>query len=1195
MKKLKLFIAALAVFGGGNFVNAQTDVTSTYLTNAGFDNCTAETSDVAAKTIKNYSSTGWTNAQTGSYTTIAVTAYGSGVKVGSSTTPSTKKDGTTVAGNTLGIIAGWSDNVTIQSNDITLPAGVYTLTVDHYLTSSTDNYGSNSSKFGFVTSGSSYLVTSATFTASTWTTETVTFTLTESTTGKIQIGLTGLNKAGSGAPAVFYDDVKLTYTDPNLAAAQVTLSGYIKKAMALNGVLADATLATAITIAEGELESATTSAACNDASDELSSAITAALSGATAVALTNSNFDTTPNNTLSGSTTTFGGTLSTATSNPDNTKDMSANTGDHGYLYDVAGWTQYSKFNSTAAQGTTSEYGTAMPANGWSTNSTMPPAADMFGGTSGATLHLSAGWNDQARYMQTIENLPSGRYVFYYEVINQYSNTGIASNYTGVSGTSGDFYGTSNSFVYSSLNSLEQGVWKAQAFEFDVAKTANVNFHVGVTTSTNGSGNGAKLWIDNVLVYRIGDVIVTDADATAIIAKVDALNESVYNADDKTALATAKSTFEANKTIDNYNALNEALATAQNSVNVYDIINTAITYVASLTTDATNVTDPMRAKYTNGTYSDETIAADIYVEYQAAELAALAADANATDYTSAIINPSFETGDMTGWAAESRTDTGVKEQSNNTYTTTGVDGSYLFNSWGGSAENNVYQTIKSLPAGTYTLSALVAGFTGEDLVLAANSETTTITVADDKTVGYTANLVFTLNEAADVVIKASNTKSQDGSDASFIKADKFRLFKGDAMTTDYSALDPAIAAAEAKTLGFEEGEYAPYINASTLQTLAAAKAIDRTQPMLSAELDEIISTLTDAWTANTEEVNAVNTALFTTGDVTGTGWTCSVGWSQVKEGVFSTSSGTFTYGELTGFTMPLKADTYYKLKFNHRAWDSANSENGGTVSVLCGEDGLAATQFAGQGTSTSPKSETFYFKTGAAGNYVFTLNASSGRPTFGGVTIVKAVTVDVDEEATEAPTAGSYEIATLKRTLSADYWNTFSVPFDMDIPEGWTVKEFDSAEDNVIIFKDAESIVAGKPYLVKPETTATNPTFEGVTIGESVEAQTMGDGDYKFAAQIYNKSLDITGTIAYLSTDGTIKKLTSGGIKGLRAYFIIPADGNARIAFIDGDQTGINDTVRETTNDNRVYDLQGRQVKAVKKGIYVVNGKKVIK
>ena len=199
------------------------DVTSTYITNAGFDACTAETSDVAAKTIKDYSSNGWTKATSGSYTTIAVTAYGDGKKLATSTTPTTKKDGTTVSGNTLGIIAGWADEVKIQSGDITLPAGIYTLTVDHYLTPvvNKNNYNSSSSRCGFVTASASYLVSSTTFTASTWTTETVTFTLTESTTGKVQIGLKGTNSDGSGAHAVFYDDVTLTYM-PFAEAADYT-------------------------------------------------------------------------------------------------------------------------------------------------------------------------------------------------------------------------------------------------------------------------------------------------------------------------------------------------------------------------------------------------------------------------------------------------------------------------------------------------------------------------------------------------------------------------------------------------------------------------------------------------------------------------------------------------------------------------------------------------------------------------------------------------------------------------------------------------------------------------------------------------------------------------------------------------------------------------------------------------------------
>jgi hypothetical protein len=203
--------------------------------------------------------------------------------------------------------------------------------------------------------------------------------------------------------------------------------------------------------------------------------------------------------------------------------------------------------------------------------------------------------------------------------------------------------------------------------------------------------------------------------------------------------------------------------------------------------------------------------------------------------------------------------------------------------------------------------------------------------------------------------------------------------------------------------------------------------------------------------------------------------------------------------------------------------------------------------------------------------------------------------ITISEDDTAVPTPEAIANVTLTRTLSASYWNTFSVPFDMAIPDGWTVKEFDSATDNVINFKNAESIVAGKPYLVKPTTDVENPFFESVNV-KSTEGSTDGEGDYKFAAQIYNKSLATDGTIAYLATDGSIKKLTSGSIKGLRAYFIIPASGApARLSFGDDETTGISTMHNaQFIMHNELFDLQGRKVTKPAKGLYIKNGKKVV-
>ena len=49
----------------------------------------------------------------------------------------------------------------------------------------------------------------------------------------------------------------------------------------------------------------------------------------------------------------------------------------------------------------------------------------------------------------------------------------------------------------------------------------------------------------------------------------------------------------------------------------------------------------------------------------------------------------------------------------------------------------------------------------------------------------------------------------------------------------------------------------------------------------------------------------------------------------------------------------------------------------------------------------------------------------------------------------------------------------------------------------------------------------------------------------------------------------------------------------AIIGFGDEGTTGIT-TIETTTDSNAIYDLQGRRVTNPAKGIYIVNGKKVI-
>ena len=91
------------------------------------------------------------------------------------------------------------------------------------------------------------------------------------------------------------------------------------------------------------------------------------------------------------------------------------------------------------------------------------------------------------------------------------------------------------------------------------------------------------------------------------------------------------------------------------------------------------------------------------------------------DFTDRIVNPSFETGDITGWKkCDKGGDHDVRSNGDATYTVSNCDGAYLFNSWYSSnghlypaPDQWVEQTVSNLPAGEYRLMALVTSDNGK--------------------------------------------------------------------------------------------------------------------------------------------------------------------------------------------------------------------------------------------------------------------------------------------------------------------------------------------------------------------------------------------------------------------------------------------------------------------------------------------------
>lgn len=258
---------------------------------------------------------------------------------------------------------------------------------------------------------------------------------------------------------------------------------------------------------------------------------------------------------------------------------------------------------------------------------------------------------------------------------------------------------------------------------------------------------------------------------------------------------------------------------------------------------------------------------------------------------------------------------------------------------------------------------------------------------------------------------------------------------------------------------------------------------------------------------------------------------------------------------------------------------------------------------------------------GSAKDVVFT-NTDQARATKIIVTVEvpKAKNYTLDETKKDN-VIETYENAnvTLQRTLSKDYWNTFCVPFALDAEqvtqyfgEGTQLRTYEgNCNNNIVYFATVDNIEAGKPYIMKPgNAVVENPTFEGVSmvatdLDKNGNPQAVGDASTVQMKGIYNQILLNTDKTELFLGDNDlfyypIDDIDARTIGGLRAYFIVPqgTDIKKLRANLDGTPTSL-DTIFDTEESNApVYNLQGQCVgnslRALKSGIYIQNGKKVV-
>jgi len=214
---------------------------------------------------------------------------------------------------------------------------------------------------------------------------------------------------------------------------------------------------------------------------------------------------------------------------------------------------------------------------------------------------------------------------------------------------------------------------------------------------------------------------------------------------------------------------------------------------------------------------------------------------------------------------------------------------------------------------------------------------------------------------------------------------------------------------------------------------------------------------------------------------------------------------------------------------------------------------------------------------------------------------IAAATV-IDENAANVFTSGTKASVSFNYTKAAGKWGTIVLPFlttvaNLQTAFGKEIKvyEYKSSTENSMTFGEATTLAAGYAYIIYSDDaldgarffgvnfTATSANYDGSTLKFQATYEPIAEGGME----------DKWG----VTPDGYIMKgSASATLKAMRGY-LTTSDPSAHISiFIEDTTTGITTVLssKEFEMEN-VYNLHGQKVNKAHKGLYIVNGKKVVR
>lgn len=718
---------------------------------------------------------------------------------------------------------------------------------------------------------------------------------------------------------------------------------------------------------------------------------------------------------------------------------------------------------------------------------------------------------------------------------------------------------------------------------------------------------------------------------------LEALKNAIQENDGKTFDTTAK--YE-----NAINALKTATENANNSIAIYAVIKEYFDKAATLDTDgqtsfANNATvSAVKSAYESNTF--ESLTNEQVTAMDAAlKTAVKAQTTEGADMTLAIVNPSFETGNTTGWTYETSADHGAKANSNPTYTINNADGNYVFNIW--SSGNLISQTIEGLPMGSYKLKVLIATDANHQVQISANGKTKKID-AIDKATGVEGEVEFD-------VLDGKATIGAEGVDKYWYKVDNFRLIFVKAIDLEGLVANYKAALSEAQKIDQEApmnndvksalttalGKYSSVsetdVDALTEAAIALENAVEKAKASITAYAGANISAYltkmkgvldntnvytTEAynkWYANVE-TNFTN-GLYTDEEVASLteNGAYSDGWhSSNRVDDVLLSAWSIDNVPCSEYTLPLYINTWSiegnndGSKFfapffeywtgdgnsldaktltatmtadpgiyNVSAWVRVRAKNGYTAPAY----GIAMQANEGKAVNVAAGDQ--------VGTSQFYLKEFKARGIVGedGKLYIKfIVAADNNISWLSFQNVKFAKVETEEVAVTDAKYATFVSDLSLDFT-GKDIKAYTAkVSGNKVVLSPINKVAANTPVVLYAEDAAKDniPLLSGdaddATDNELIAGEATSDGTFYVLA---NKDKGV----------GFYKLNADQKVPAGKAYLKIAA--NTREFYGFGETTGI-ETVKTVKAENGIFNLQGQRLVKAQKGLNIINGKKAM-